>query len=226
MPVVLWLNTVNSWAFRLHGSEKNYNMTEKIAKIVSVIFHPVLVPTLGFLLFLNSGFYFSMISWEAKRFVLLVLAFTTGVLPLLTVAIMALNPKFDLSMDKLRDRIVLFLFSSVYYYLGYIILNRMKAFPVFKVFLVASVLVIIVLLVITFKWKISSHMAAVGGVSGALFALSFRTGINPVWAIFTVVLVSGAVGTARMLLKKHDLWQVIAGYFVGFTVLYLTIYFV
>ncbi|MCG6189650.1 hypothetical protein [Maribellus maritimus] len=201
-------------------------MTEKIAKILSVVFHPVLVPTMGFLLLLNSGFYFSMISWEAKRFILLVLIFTTGVLPLLTVAIMALNPKFDLSMDNVRDRIVLFLFSSVFYYLGYLIMNRMKAFPVFKVFLMASVLVIILLLVISFKWKISSHMAAIGGISGALFALSFRSGINPVLPVMAVVFVAGAVGTARMLLKKHDLWQVIAGYAVGFVILYLSIYFV
>lgn len=69
-------------------------------------------------------------------------------------------------------------------------------------------------------------MAAIGGTSGALFALSFRSGVNPVWPVIAVLLVAGAVGTARMLLKKHDLWQVIAGYAVGFTVLYLSIYFV
>ncbi|MBN1987541.1 MAG: hypothetical protein JW761_14615 [Prolixibacteraceae bacterium] len=200
-------------------------MTTKIAKIISVLFHPVLVPTLGFLLLLNSGFYFSMISWEAKRFVLLVFIFTTGVLPLLTAAIMALNPKFDLSVDRLKDRIVLFLFSSVFYYLGYLIMNRMKAFPVFKVFLVASVLVIIILLIVSFKWKISSHMAALGSISGTLFALSFRSGINPVWALVTVILVSGAVGTSRLLLGKHDIWQVVAGYSTGFAILYPAIYF-
>jgi hypothetical protein len=200
-------------------------MTKTIAKIISVLFHPVLIPTPGFLLLLNSGFYFSMISWEAKRFVLLVFIFTTGVLPLLTAAIMALNPKFDLSMDGLRDRIVMFLFTSVFYYLGYLIMNRMKAFPVFKVFLVASVLVIVILLIVSFKWKISSHMAALGSISGTLFALSFRSGINPVWALVTVIFVSGAVGTSRLLLGKHDIWQVVAGYSAGFAVLYPAVYF-
>ncbi len=200
-------------------------MTEKIAKILSIVFHPVIVPTLGFLLLLNTGFYFSMISWEAKRFILLVLAFTTGILPMLTVAIMALNPKFDLSMDKAKDRIVLLLFTSVFYYLGYLIMNRMQAFSIFKIFLVASVLVIVILFTITIKWKISNHMAALGGVSGALFALSFRTGINPFWAIITVVTVSGAVGSARIALNKHDLWQVLAGYLLGFIVLYVSVYF-
>ncbi|HKI88598.1 MAG TPA: hypothetical protein VKA38_06175, partial [Draconibacterium sp.] len=130
-------------------------MSEKIAKIISIIFHPVLVPTLGIFLILNSGFYFSMLSWEAKRFILLVVLFSTGIMPMLTVAVLALNPKFDINMLKSRDRIIPLLFSSAFYYLGYMLLNKVKAFPVFKVFMIASVLVIIVLLLVSFKWKIS-----------------------------------------------------------------------
>ena len=201
-------------------------MPEKISKFISVIFHPVLIPTLGFFLLFNSGFYFSMLSWEAERFVLLVVLFSTGILPVLSVAILALNPKFDLSMENSRDRIIPLMSSSVFYYLGYVLLGRMKAFPVFKLFLVASVLVIIVMLIISFKWKISNHMAAVGGITGTIFALSFRNGVNPILTILIVILISGLVGTARLVLKKHDLKQLIAGYILGFSVLYLVIYFI
>ena len=199
---------------------------EKISQFISVIFHPVLIPTLGFFLLFNSGFYFSMLTWEAKRFVLLVVLFSTGILPMLSVAILALNSNFDLSMEKTRDRIIPLLSSSVFYYLGFVLLGRMKAFPVFKLFLLASVLVIIALLLISFKWKISNHMAAIGGMTGTIFALSFRSGVNPVWTILTVVLISGLVGTARLALKKHNLKQLIAGYALGFSVLYLVIYYI
>lgn len=201
-------------------------MSERISKFISIIFHPVLIPTLGFFLLFNSGFYFSMITWEAERFVLLVVLFSTGILPMLSVAILALNSKFDISMENSRDRIIPLLSSSVFYYLGFVLLERMKAFPVFKLFLVASVLVIIALLLISFKWKISNHMAAVGGVTGTIFAISFRSGVNPIFAILTVILISGLVGTARMVLKKHDLKQLTAGYILGFSVLYLVIYFI
>ncbi len=201
-------------------------MSERISKFISIIFHPVLIPTLGFFLLFNSGFYFSMLTWEAKRFVLLVVLFFTGILPMLSVAILALNSKFDISMENSRDRIIPLLSSSVFYYLGFVLLGRMKAFPVFKLFLVASVLVIIALLLISFKWKISNHMAAVGGVTGTIFALSFRSGVNPIFTILTVILISGLVGTARLVLKKHDLKQLTAGYILGFSVLYLVIYFI
>ncbi len=200
-------------------------MSEKIAKIISIVFHPVLIPTLGFLLLLNSGFYFSLLTLEAKRFLLLVIFFSTCILPLLSVAIMALNPKFDISMPVSKDRIFPLLASSVFYYMGFMLLGKVRAVPEFKLFMLASVIVIIALLLISFKWKISNHMASIGGLAGALFALSFRGGLNPVYSIIIVVLLSGIVGTARLRLEKHNIWQIIAGYALGFSVLYFVIFF-
>ena len=129
-------------------------------------------------------------------------------------------------MQRSQDRIIPLLSSAVFYYLGSVLLGRMRAFPVFKIFLIASILVIVIVLLISFKWKISNHMAAVGGMTGTLFALSFRTGVNPVWSLLFVVLVSGVVGTARLVLGKHDLKQIVAGYAVGFLMLYSVIYFI
>ncbi|WP_372948050.1 hypothetical protein [Mariniphaga sp.] len=201
-------------------------MAKKFAQIISLIFHPVLIPTLGFLLFFNSDFYFSFITWEAKRFVLMVVLFSTGILPLLAMAIFAINPKFELSFETGSQRALPLLISSVSYSLGYFLLNKVNAYPVFKIFIIASVLVIVVLLVLSLKWKISSHMAAMGGLTGALLALSFRTGTNPVWAIVLVVVLSGLLATARLRLEKNKLWHLEAGYAVGFVTLYLIIYFV
>ena len=167
-------------------------MPEKIAKVISILFHPVLIPTYGFLILLNSGFYFSMISWEAKKYVLMVVFFTTTILPLLSVAILALNPKYDVSMQNSRDRVIPLLSTSVFYYLGSMLLNKLQSF---------------------------------GGLFATVFALSFRSGLNPVYAMVGVVLVSGLVGSARLILQKHNLWQVAAGYALGFSVLYVVVYF-
>ena len=201
-------------------------MLKKTAQIISVLFHPVLTPTLGFLLMFNSGFYFSFLSWEAKRYVLMVVLFSTGVLPLLSVALLALKPKFDLSMNKVSDRLMVLLFTAAFYYLGFVLLERIKAYPVFKLVMIASALVVIALLLISFKWKISSHMAAIGGITGAVLALAFRTGVNPVVSVLTLVLVAGLTGSSRLIVQKNSLPQVVAGYFLGFTIVYLIIYFV
>jgi hypothetical protein len=201
-------------------------MARKLAQLISFILHPVLIPTLGFLLLFNSGFYFSIITWEAKRFVLMIVLFSTGILPLLTMALLAINPKFEMSFETGSQRAIPLLISSVSYYLGYFLLNRINGYPVFKIFLIASVLVIVLLLILSLKWKISSHMAAMGGLTGALLALCFRTGTNPVWAVVSAVVASGLVATARLMLEKNKLWQLEAGYALGFVTLYLVIYWV
>jgi hypothetical protein len=200
-------------------------MTRKIAQFISLLLHPVLIPTLGFFLLFQSGFYFSYINWEAKRIVLIIVLFTTAILPLLAMSILAMNPRFRLSFETGNQRAMPLLFSSIFYYLGYLLLSRINAFPILKFMMIASVLVIISLMIISLKWKISSHMAALGGLTGALLALSFRTGINPVWAIITVILATGLAGSAQLSLGKNNLWHLEAGYALGFTLLYLTIFF-
>jgi membrane-associated phospholipid phosphatase len=225
LPAEQLQNTANNWEYRLPGCEKNFNMPEKIAKIVSVLFHPVLLPTLGFILLFSSGFYNSMLTTDAIRFILLVIFFSTATLPMLSIAILALNSKFDFLMPNSRDRIIPLLFTSVFYYVGFMLLGRIHFLPVFKLFMIASVLLIVMLLLISFKWNISVHMAAVGAITATFFALSFRGGVNPLLAIATVVIVSGLVGTARLVLNKNNLLQVATGYFLGFIILYPVIYF-
>ena len=201
-------------------------MSEKLAKIISIIFHTILLPTLGFLLFFVSGFYSTILTPEAKRFVLLVIFFSTATLPMLTIAFMAFNPKFDFLMPNSQDRIVPLLFTSVYYYIGFMLLGRIHFLPIFKLFLIASVLLIIALLLISFVWNISIHMAAIGAVTSTFFALSFRIGANPLTAILILILVSGLIGTARLVLNKNNLLQVATGYVLGFIFLYPVIYFI
>jgi len=115
-------------------------MSVKLAKFVSTIFHPVLLPTLGFLLLFTSGFYDSLLTTDAKRFILLVIFFSTATLPMLAVAILAINSKFDMLMPNSRDRIIPLLFASVFYYIGFILLGKINFIPMFKLYMIASVL--------------------------------------------------------------------------------------
>ena len=144
---------------------------------------------------------------------------------MLTIAILAFNPKFDFSMPNSQDRIIPLLFTSVFYYVGFTLLGRIHFLPMFKLFMIASVLVIVALLLVSFKWKISIHMAAIGAVTATFFALSFRAGVNPMSPIIVLVLASGLIGTARLVLNKNNLPQLAAGYVLGFLVLYPVIYF-
>ncbi len=196
------------------------------ARITSIVFHPLLIPTLGFILLFNSGFYFSMLPWNVKKFILLVVLLSTCLLPALSIRLLSLSPKFDIRMERNTDRILPLLFSSISYYIGYLILLQFPVFPIYKFFLIASILVQVALLLISFVWKISAHAAAIGGLVGGFFALSFRLQENPVMILILLILIAGMVGSARLILKKHTSLQVYAGFLLGFLIMNLAFFFI
>lgn len=189
------------------------------ARITSIVFHPLLIPTLGFLLLFNSGFYFTLIPWSLKRMVLMVVFLSTCLLPALGIGLLGINQKIDLKMDKNSDRILPLILSSIFYYAGYMVLQRLPIFPIYKFFLVASILVQIALLFISLKWKISTHSAAIGGLLGGFLAMSFLFQENPLLILTLLVLISGMVGTSRLILEKHTNSQVYSGFLIGFLIM-------
>ena len=182
------------------------------ARIMSVVFHPLLIPTIGFLLLFNSGFYFSILPWNVKLYMLLVVFTSTCALPAISLFVLSINRKFDLSMEKNTDRVLALLLSVVWCYVGYFLLKRLPVFPVYNVFLIGSVLVQIALVPVSMRWKISTHMAAIGGLIGGVLGLSFRILENPAQLLSVLILTAGLVGTSRLVLSKHTGSQVYAGF--------------
>lgn len=81
----------------------------------------------------------------------------------------------------------------------------------------------IVNLVVNYWWKISAHAAGVAGVLALLVRLA-KMGFSPHPMLFWIIgwiLILGLVGSARVWLGRHTLWQVLAGYAVGFLGVYL-----
>ncbi|MBW8324791.1 MAG: phosphatase PAP2 family protein [Prolixibacteraceae bacterium] len=196
------------------------------ARVTSILFHPLLIPTLGFLLLFNSGFYFAVIPWSLKRFILLVVFLSTCILPALSIRLLSFSPRFDIKMEKGTDRVLPLILSSFFYYIGYLILQRVPLFPIYQLFLIASILVQIALIIISLRWKISAHSAAIGGLVGGFFALAFRLQESPVLILITLIFIAGMVGTARLILEKHTSSQVYAGFLLGLLIMNMVIMFI
>ena len=79
----------------------------------------------------------------------------------------------------------------------------------------AALFIQIICALINVWWKISAHMAAIGGVAGALFVFAEVFAFNPVWWLCLVFIVAGILGTSRMILRQHSLLQVVIGFLVG-----------
>ncbi len=78
---------------------------------------------------------------------------------------------------------------------------------------------------VNFRWKISAHLTAMGGLTAIAFRILdmhiAAPGVNFILAAMAAVLLSGLLGTARIYLGRHTLWQTLAGMANGFACVYL-----
>ncbi|MGE5395736.1 MAG: hypothetical protein ACM3P1_13420 [Candidatus Saccharibacteria bacterium] len=197
-----------------------------LSGIICIIFHPLLIPTWAFVILGNTGFYFSVLPWSVKKSMFFVVFLSTCALPALSAGILALNPKLKLREWKSSDRILPLLLSAIFYYLGYVMLERMPLFPVFNLFLIAAVLVQIALIIASVKWNVSVHTAAIGALIGGFIAISSRLHENPLLVLSLLVLIAGVVATSRLILQKNNNAEVYSGFLIGFLILNLVVTFI
>lgn len=129
----------------------------------------------------------------------------------------------DPGLNKRSDRTIPY-FVSILCYLGCALFFSRSGAPIWLVnFFNGGAVAICVNMIVNFKWKISGHSVAVGG----LVALFFRLSASHVaiydmniW-ISGVILLAGLVMTARIYLERHTLWQTLAGAANGFLSVWL-----
>ena len=196
-------------------------MLKAISKGISILFSPLLIPTYAALILLYSGFHFSMFSWEAKRFLLIVVIISTAIMPAITLTVASLGKKLQITAGNSGDLWIPMIFSALYYYLGFYLLNKMPFYAIFKVLLLSGAILIVLLMMISLRWKISYHTAAAGSLFGMVTALSLRLGANPLMLLSIIAMISGLIATARVILQKNGLIETLAGFPIGFLVFFL-----
>ena len=194
-----------------------------LEKIVSILFHPVFVPTIT--VFLVIKIYSNIIILEKQAGIILIgTCVFSLILPLLSVFILLLTKKIDsLEMPKKEERFLPILFASIWMILGsYFMKEIFNYAPIIKSIYLGAIYVMLISLLITKKWKISLHMLAIGGATGVFIILEFLFGQNLMLLLITI-LISGILGFSRLSLKAHSLNQIYAGFILGNIIMGLSI---
>ena len=194
-----------------------------LEKIVSILFHPVFVPTIT--VFLVVKIYSNIIILENQAGIILIgTCVFSLILPLLSVFILLLTKKIDsLEMPKKEERFLPILFASIWMILGFYFMKEIFSYaPIMKSIYLGAIYVILISLLITKKWKISLHMLAIGGATGVFIMLEFLFGQNLMLLLITI-LISGILGFSRLSLKAHSLNQIYAGFILGNIIMGLSI---
>ena len=196
------------------------------ARVVSMLFTPFYLPIIG----LIALFFFSYLSIFPLLYKLQVLLMTYLFTILLPTVMIHLYRRYQgwnlIELGQRERRMVPYVISIICYFTCIYLMERLHMPHFIGSIIIAALLVQIVCAIINLWWKISTHTAAIGGVGGALFAFAEYLGFNPVWWICFVFFVAGLLGTSRMILRQHNLSQVVAGFWVGFLCAAIAILFI
>jgi len=200
---------------------------KKAAKVISVLFHPLIVPTAGiYILFHTNSYLNYAITAEFKNAILLLIAICTFVIPtLVTFLLLNKNVINSLEMESSKERVIPYIFTIAFYFLTLYMLNRAPIPPIILKFIVATTISIILAFIINFKWKISAHMIGMGGLLGALITVALLLHVYMLPLIVLVFIVAGLLGSARLILNAHTPAQVYLGFVLGFLCQFGVIYF-
>ena len=198
-----------------------------MANFLSTILSPLLMPTIGVFLLLWVSVLCLQPAGRRTAFLLVCMAITC-ILPLIFLSVMRHFKLIkDLHVNDREQRLIPYLFTALCYlaaayYLYY------THFPQWSImFMLGSMVTIVVMAIINLKWKISAHMAGIGGVVALINQIHVQglSAFDLFWLLCISVIVAGLLGTARLVLKRHNIWQVLAGVVVGYMCVTLTMKF-
>ena len=187
-----------------------------MARILSYVLHPVFMPVFGLVILLNSGTYISILNKDLIKVTYMIVGTFTIVLPLgLLPVYMYLKMIKNIQMNERRERLFPYLITFISFYVAHILIKKLLENSFISAFLFSAVMTVLVLLIISYFWKISSHMAGIGGLIGLILSLTFSLKTDLMYYLIIVVFLSGLLGTSRMKLNAHNLAQIYGGFFVG-----------
>jgi len=199
---------------------KKIRILDEMAKFISTMLSPLLTPTYGTLMALSITP--KLLDVTGARFKLLLIVFAlTCIFPMITIAVLH-NFKVikDKRMISRKERLIPYITGTIYYAVAvyHVIYTHEPRWLV--MFFAGGALACLISTVVNCRWKISAHMAGMGG----LVALLWQTNameleiISSPWMmlyILIAIFLSGMLGSARLMLKRHTLPQVLAGFLNG-----------
>ena len=168
-------------------------MNRKTSLILSVLFHPVLMPVIAMgLMIFGDPIVHAMLSPKMTAIMLSLVFLLTVLGPLVMVyLIYRLGLIRSFYMRSRDERAIPLLVIALFYYLTYYLLKGMYLPQLFHMYMLGATLMIIILIVFNFFRMVSLHMAGIGALTGLFFFyLSFEFTIVSCLPLMTELLPS------------------------------------
>ena len=191
---------------------------ERIAQKISLVFHPVFMPTISFVMILVSGGWSVFRTAEIIRNLVILLVFiNTCLLPIVfSFTLRKFGFIKSMEMNNSSERWIPYMFTTVLYLFTYFLLLKAQLPQPVYLMQLGGIIALTLTTLINFRWKISAHLVGIGGLTGTFYGLQYLTGINQLPLIIGGFVLAGVIGSARLILKAHTPAQIYAGFSLGF----------
>jgi len=189
---------------------------ERVYKIISVILHPIVIPTMSVLL------YFILIpnnnTSQTKLALLSLIFVTTYLIPLLILILFKkLNLIKTFSANSIKERkLPVALMIVLCYLLANTIANITNMTDISLLFYATSAALTLLYICSAFRLKTSLHLLSVGISTSFFIVLSIIYSNNFALVVIIHIILAGLVANARLYLKAHTPTEVYSGFFLGF----------
>ena len=208
--------------------EKEHIIADKtmlrVARITSIVFTPFSIPFLAFLvLFLFS--YLRIMPILYKGIVLGIVYCFTILTPTITIFLFRkINGFARQELSERKKRYVPILLTIISYVFFLLMMRKLNIPWYMTGIIFVSLVISIICILVNLKWKLSEHMAGMGGIIGGLVSFSALFSYNPVVWLCLFILIAGILGSARIVLGHHTLGEVLSGFVVGLVCSFLILH--
>jgi hypothetical protein len=193
------------------------NFPDKLAKTVSVIFHPLFTPVYGLAIIFAAPTLFGYLPFTVKKLLFFIILINNVLLP------MSLMPFFirrnllsSWTIDNRQERIIPLVLTTILYLATSFIIFRFPIPGFLKSYIFAASFLSLIVTVINFWWKISLHSVGSGALIAIILVLSVKMHTSLIWHLNSAIVTGGLVLSSRLRLNFHNPVQVWLGFLTGF----------
>ena len=181
-------------------------------KIISTILHPIVIPTLGVLL------YFIFVSQsvsQRQQLILLALVFgITYIIPVLSLVLLrSLKLINDFQVSTIRERrFPVLLMTILFFVLGDILADVPMLRDLGFLFYGTSMSLVCIYLLFAFQLKTSLHLVSMGSAVGFFLMITNVYSLSLLPIIMVLILLSGILASSRLYLGAHTPKELLLGF--------------
>jgi hypothetical protein len=199
------------------GTETERNFAGAVARVISIVFHPLFTPLYGLLIIFSAPTFLQYLPFAVKKIIFLIVLVNNVLIPITLMPLFrSRNLISSYTIEERHERSIPLFTTALFYAITTYIIFRFQIPLFLKSFMLASSIVIIAVTIINFWWKISIHGVGAGALTGIVTMLIMKLYAPVPGFLAATIIVSGLVMFARLRLDTHNPAQVWGGFMTGF----------